>query len=49
MSGSGAAVFGVFTGPAAAARAARALDGPRRRVILTRTLDRRAYQGLAAR
>jgi 4-diphosphocytidyl-2-C-methyl-D-erythritol kinase len=48
MSGSGAAVFGLFTRRTAAARAAQSLGRAGRRVIVTRTLDRRAYQGLAA-
>jgi len=47
MSGSGSAVFGLFTSRAAAERAARALGGRTRRAVLTRTVNRPAYQRLA--
>jgi 4-diphosphocytidyl-2-C-methyl-D-erythritol kinase len=47
MSGSGSAVFGLFTSRAAGERAARALGGRTRRAVLTRTLNRNAYQRLA--
>jgi 4-diphosphocytidyl-2-C-methyl-D-erythritol kinase len=49
MSGSGAAVYGLFTSRTAAVRAASAFIGLGRRTVLTRTLDRRGYQGLAAK
>ncbi len=47
MSGSGSAVFGLFAGRPAAERAARLLAGPRRRTLVTRTLNRATYQRLA--
>jgi 4-diphosphocytidyl-2-C-methyl-D-erythritol kinase len=47
MTGSGSAVFGLFHRRVAAARAAELLATPRRRAIVTRTLDRRAYRRLA--
>ena len=47
MSGSGSAVFGLFTSRAAAERAAQALGGRTRRAVLTRTVNRTAYQRLA--
>jgi 4-diphosphocytidyl-2-C-methyl-D-erythritol kinase len=52
MSGSGSAVFGLFSSSAAAARAARVLEEGRRgarapRIVVTRTLNRPAYQRLA--
>jgi 4-diphosphocytidyl-2-C-methyl-D-erythritol kinase len=48
MSGSGSAVFGLFLNRRAAERAARALVSPgRRRALVTRTLNRAAYQRLA--
>jgi 4-diphosphocytidyl-2-C-methyl-D-erythritol kinase len=47
MSGSGSAVFGLFARRTAAAQAARRLAGSGRRVMLTRTLDRRTYTRLA--
>jgi 4-diphosphocytidyl-2-C-methyl-D-erythritol kinase len=48
MSGSGSAVFGLFSSKGAADRAARALSGPKTSVIVTRTLSRAAYRRLAA-
>ena len=52
MSGSGSAVFGLFARRTEAVRAAEALDSSRssRRMttLLTRTLNRRSYQALAA-
>jgi 4-diphosphocytidyl-2-C-methyl-D-erythritol kinase len=48
MSGSGSAVFGMFPTRAAAERAARALAGRSRQTLVTRTLNRRQYQALAA-
>ena len=47
MSGSGSAVFGLFGRRADACRAAEVLSTPRRRVIVTRTVDRRTYGRLA--
>jgi len=47
MSGSGSAVFGLFASRAAAERAVRALGGRTRRAVLTRTVNRTAYQRLA--
>jgi 4-diphosphocytidyl-2-C-methyl-D-erythritol kinase len=47
MSGSGSAVFGLFASRAAGERAARALGGRTRRTVLTRTMNRTAYQRLA--
>jgi 4-diphosphocytidyl-2-C-methyl-D-erythritol kinase len=49
MSGSGSAVFGLFSREAAAVEAAASLVSPRCRAIVTRTLDRAAYQRLASR
>ena len=51
LSGSGSAVFGLFRTRAAALRAARALRraGPRRLVVVTRTLGRRECRELAAK
>jgi 4-diphosphocytidyl-2-C-methyl-D-erythritol kinase len=48
MSGSGSAVFGVFAQAAAARTAARALDGPACRTVVTRTMGRRAFERRAA-
>jgi 4-diphosphocytidyl-2-C-methyl-D-erythritol kinase len=47
MSGSGSAVFGLFTRRVDAQRAAGNLAGRTRRTLLTRTLDRADYQRLA--
>jgi 4-diphosphocytidyl-2-C-methyl-D-erythritol kinase len=47
MSGSGSAVFGLFSTRAAAERAAGVLAGPARRALVTRTLNRTTYQRLA--
>jgi 4-diphosphocytidyl-2-C-methyl-D-erythritol kinase len=47
MSGSGSAVFGLFTSRAAAERAARRLGARSRRAIVTRVLNRMRYQALA--
>ena len=44
MSGSGSAVFGLFSSRARAESAARRLSAGRRRVILTRTLSRAGYE-----
>ena len=49
MSGSGSAVFGLFSRQSAALDAAAVLLAPGRRALVTRTLDRAAYQRLAAR
>jgi 4-diphosphocytidyl-2-C-methyl-D-erythritol kinase len=51
LSGSGSAVFGLFRRRARAERAARALrrTGPRRLVLLTRTLSRQEFRKLAAK
>jgi len=49
MTGSGSAVFGLFSGQSAALGAAAALHRPGRRTLVTRTLDRAAYQRLAGR
>jgi 4-diphosphocytidyl-2C-methyl-D-erythritol kinase len=49
MSGSGSAVFGLFAGRAAAARAAAALSGSDWRTLVTRTLNRRSYRRLAGK
>jgi 4-diphosphocytidyl-2-C-methyl-D-erythritol kinase len=51
LSGSGSAVFGLFTRRSHAERAARALrrQGPRRLVLVTRTLTRRECATLAAK
>jgi 4-diphosphocytidyl-2-C-methyl-D-erythritol kinase len=47
MTGSGSAVFGLFASRTAGERAARALGGRTRRALLTRTVNRTAYQRLA--
>lgn len=47
MSGSGSAVFGLFTGRQAAMTAARELTGPRRRGLVTATVDRRRFERLS--
>jgi 4-diphosphocytidyl-2-C-methyl-D-erythritol kinase len=47
MTGSGSAVFGLFSGSSGALRAAELLMTRSRRAIVTRTLDRRAYRRLA--
>jgi 4-diphosphocytidyl-2-C-methyl-D-erythritol kinase len=47
MSGSGSAVFGLYARRTAAVQAARRLAGGGRRVMLTRTLDRKTYSRLA--
>ena len=47
LSGSGSAVFGLFGSRAAARSAARALAGPTRRTLVTRTLTRARYARLA--
>jgi 4-diphosphocytidyl-2-C-methyl-D-erythritol kinase len=44
MSGSGSAIFGLFRASAAASRAATALRRPGWRFIVTRTVDRAAYE-----
>jgi 4-diphosphocytidyl-2-C-methyl-D-erythritol kinase len=48
MSGSGSAVFGLFSSRPAALRAAKRLASASRRTLVTRTLDRQTYQRLAA-
>ena len=48
MSGSGSAVFGLFSSRPAAIRAQKRLAGPARRTLVTRTIDHRTYQRLAA-
>ena len=48
MSGSGSAVFGLFNRRAAAERATRVLQKKGVRALLTRTVNRAAYQRLAA-
>jgi 4-diphosphocytidyl-2-C-methyl-D-erythritol kinase len=48
MSGSGSAVFGLFSTRAGADRAAKRLASASRRLLVTRTLNRQAYQRLAA-
>jgi 4-diphosphocytidyl-2-C-methyl-D-erythritol kinase len=48
LSGSGSAVFGLFRGKRDAEQAARALAGRRRKVFLTRTLNRLECRRLAA-
>jgi 4-diphosphocytidyl-2-C-methyl-D-erythritol kinase len=48
MSGSGSAVFGLFSRRAAAQRAAHVVESTRYRGLLTRTINRAAYQRLAA-
>jgi 4-diphosphocytidyl-2-C-methyl-D-erythritol kinase len=47
MSGSGSALFGLFDRRAAAERAGRGLAAAGRRTVLTRTVNRSAYQRLA--
>jgi 4-diphosphocytidyl-2C-methyl-D-erythritol kinase len=47
MSGSGSAVFGLFSSKSAATGAARRLELPNRRVLLTRTLGRAQFRALA--
>ena len=47
MSGSGSALFGLFDSRATAERAADVLAGRSGRVVVTRTLSRRAYRTLA--
>ena len=47
MSGSGSAVFALFTTRASAAQAVRRLTSGGRRLFLTRTLDRAKYQSLS--
>lgn len=50
LAGSGAAVFGLFATGAAAARAARKLQGTGSRVVVTRTIGRREFlRGLRGR
>ena len=48
MSGSGSAVFGIFSSESAALAAADVLTAPSRRVTLTRTVGRREYQRLTS-
>jgi 4-diphosphocytidyl-2C-methyl-D-erythritol kinase len=48
MSGSGSAVFGLFSRRSAAAGAAAAVRSASRRIVITRTLNRLEYQALAA-
>jgi 4-diphosphocytidyl-2-C-methyl-D-erythritol kinase len=48
MSGSGSAVFGLFSSRPAAFRAAKRLASGSRTALVTRTLNRQAYQRLAA-
>jgi 4-diphosphocytidyl-2-C-methyl-D-erythritol kinase len=48
MSGSGSAVFGLFSTRRAAAAAAASVSGSRRRMLITRTVDRATCQALAA-
>ena len=48
MSGSGSAVFGLFSSRPAAIRAAKRLTSPARRTLLSRTLNHQTYQRLAA-
>jgi 4-diphosphocytidyl-2-C-methyl-D-erythritol kinase len=49
MSGSGSAVFGLFPTRAAASAGARAIGRSAPRVLMTRTVDRQAYQRLACK
>jgi 4-diphosphocytidyl-2-C-methyl-D-erythritol kinase len=49
MSGSGSAVFGLFSTRRGAAGAAASISGSRRRMLITRTVDRATCQALAAR
>jgi 4-diphosphocytidyl-2-C-methyl-D-erythritol kinase len=48
MSGSGSAVFGLFSSRPTAIRAAKRLASPSRRTLLSRTLNHQTYQRLAA-
>ena len=48
MSGSGSAVFGLFSSRPPAAAAAARLSARSFRTLLTRTLNRQTYQRLAA-
>jgi 4-diphosphocytidyl-2-C-methyl-D-erythritol kinase len=48
MSGSGSAVFGLFSTRGAAVAAVASVSGSRRRMIITRTVDRATCQALAA-
>jgi 4-diphosphocytidyl-2-C-methyl-D-erythritol kinase len=48
MSGSGSAVFGLFSSRPAALRAAVQVGSASRRTVVTRTLNRQSYQRLAA-
>jgi 4-diphosphocytidyl-2-C-methyl-D-erythritol kinase len=48
MSGTGSAVFGLFSSRPAAIRARKRLNLAGRRTVVTRTLDREIYQTLAA-
>jgi 4-diphosphocytidyl-2C-methyl-D-erythritol kinase len=48
MSGSGSAVFGLFSSRPAAIRAEKRLRSASRRTLITRTLNRQTYQRLAA-
>ena len=48
MSGSGSAVFGLFSSRTAAASAAKRLASRSRRTLVTKTLNRQNYQTLAA-
>jgi len=48
MSGSGSAVFGLFSSRPAALRAAARVASASRRTLVTRTLKRQTYQTLAA-
>jgi len=49
MSGSGSAVFGLFRTRAAASAGAQAIGRLAPRVLMTRTMDRQAYQRLACK
>jgi 4-diphosphocytidyl-2-C-methyl-D-erythritol kinase len=48
MSGTGSAVFGLFSSRPSAAAAAKRLASRSRRTLVTRTLNRQDYQTLAA-
>ena len=48
MSGSGSAVFGLFSTRAASAAAVASVSGSKRRMLITRTVDRATCQALAA-
>jgi 4-diphosphocytidyl-2-C-methyl-D-erythritol kinase len=48
MSGSGSAIFGLFSTRAAAGAAVASVSGSRRRMLITRTVDRATCQALAA-